>query len=147
MKRGLALLGLLLAACSQPAPDPGQPHVYEQPLDDGRWTVINYWATWCAPCREEIPELNRFAAAHADSVAVYAVNFDGVTDEELRVQATELGITFPLLSTDPANLLGYARPTVLPTTLVITPAGGLSVRLIGPQTEATLEEALGTALD
>ncbi len=136
----LALLCLVLAACG-----PGQP---EQPAGvgplsaDGHWMVLNYWAIWCHPCRAEIPELNDFAAANADSVSVYAVNFDDVRGDELIAQAAELGINFTLLEEDPAAALGYARPTVLPTTIVINPGGELVARLLGPQTEASLQAAM-----
>ena len=133
------LLAALLLACGQ-SPEPpataGAAHhtVVSVPVQAGNWLVINYWATWCLPCRQEIPQLNAFAAEHAGAAIVYGVNYDAVRDEALRVQATELGIKFPLLDTDPAQQLGYARPTVLPTTIVINPAGALIARLQGPQT-------------
>ncbi len=139
MKRFLISLALLtLASCSTENPPLG----IEQLSADGRTVIINYWAIWCAPCREEIPELNEFAAEHADRVAVYAVNFDGVMGEQLLQQAGELGIEFALLEEDPAAELGYARPTVLPTTLFISADGEVLQRLLGPQTLADLEQAL-----
>ena len=78
----------------------------------------------------------------SSSCATYGVNFDNVQGEELLVQAAELGIEFPLLATDPGAKLGYARPTVLPTTLLINPEGELWARLLGPQTLASLEQAM-----
>jgi thiol-disulfide isomerase/thioredoxin len=134
-----ALLCLVLAACGQdqhgPAPGIGS-------LDaSGRWMVINYWATWCVPCREEIPELNEFAENNTARAAVYAVNFDNVRGSELIEEASALGITFTLLEEDPSAGLGYARPTVLPTTIVLNPEGKLVARLLGKQTEASLEAA------
>lgn len=136
----LPLLCLVLAACGS-----GQP---EQPagvgnLDPrGRWIVINYWAIWCHPCRTEIPEINEFAENNPGIAAVYAVNFDDVRGNELLDQAAELGIKFTLLEEDPAGTLGYARPTVLPTTIVIDPGGELVARLLGVQTEASLQAAI-----
>jgi len=49
----------------------------------GRWVLINYWAEWCKPCLEEIPELNTFAEAHSEQVSVLGVNYDGVEGEAL----------------------------------------------------------------
>lgn len=103
---------------------------------------INYWAIWCHPCREEIPELNAFAEQHASDAIVYGVNFDEVDNDRLLVQADELAIEFPLLAADPAQALDYARPMVLPTTMVINPDGEVWARLLGPQTVDSLSAAM-----
>lgn len=132
------LLAAMLISCSPPPPAAGTGPL----LDNGRWKLINYWATWCGPCRDEIPELNTFVHEQREQLDGYAVNFDGVTGAELVVQATELNIEFTLLEDDPAAQLGYARPTVLPTTLLIDPAGEIKARLLGPQTAASLREAM-----
>ncbi len=110
---------------------------------EGHWVVINYWAIWCKPCRDEIPELNEFAAHHGERVRVYAVNFDDVRGDTLLQQAAELGIEFTLLEEDPAAALGYDRPTVLPTTVMFDPSGELAARLLGPQSQAALEAWMG----
>ena len=102
----------------------------------GQWRVINYWAIWCAPCREEIPELN--ALDRDTELLVYAVNYDGKKGAELRSQAAELGIAFALLEEDPGAELGIERPRVLPTTLLVTPQGQVSDTLVGPQTRDSL---------
>ena len=133
---------LLLAACSPPDSPQLPPGVETIPRQQGNWLFINYWAIWCAPCRAEIPELNVFAAEHADQIIVYGVNFDDVDPETLLVQAAELGIEFTLLSADPRKALGYARPMVLPTTMVINPEGEIMARLLGPQTVDSLAAAL-----
>lgn len=105
------------------------------------WTVINYWAKWCAPCREEIPELNAFAARHADSVKVLGVNYDGLQGEALTNDINALQIEFPVLLSDPHNILGIARPTALPSTVIISPDGVVTEILLGPQTEQSLAHA------
>ena len=133
---------LLLVACSRQDSPQLPPGVEAIPRQEGNWLFINYWAIWCAPCRVEIPELNEFAAEHADQVIVYGVNFDDVDPETLLVQATELGIEFTLLSADPGEALGYARPMMLPTTMVINPEGEIMARLLGPQTIDNLAAAL-----
>jgi len=142
MRRRLlpALCCLVLAACG--SDHTGQASGVGSLDAEGRWIVVNYWAIWCHPCRTEIPEINEFAANNASTVAVYAVNFDNTRGEELLQQAADMGITFTLLEEDPASTLGYARPTVLPTTVVIDPTGQLVARLLGTQTEASLQQAL-----
>ena len=99
-----------------------------QPVDElpgaGQWRVINYWAIWCAPCREEIPELN--ALNDSTELMVFAVNYDGQNGEALQSQAAEMGITFTLLEQDPGAALGVERPRVLPTTLLVDPEGAVT---------------------
>ncbi|MFX4228910.1 MAG: TlpA disulfide reductase family protein [Porticoccaceae bacterium] len=86
---------------------------------DSRLIMINYWATWCLPCLEEMPELAEFRNEHRDIVEVYAVNYDNPDAEELRKQIEEIGVEIPALVEDPSIEFGYARPDVLPATVVM----------------------------
>ncbi len=109
---------------------------------DGQWVVLNYWALWCAPCREEIPELNRLDKEN-DSIRVMGVDFDGIeSDQELRRQVELLGIEFPVLQQDPAPALGSEKPRVLPTTMIINPQGEVIEVRVGPQTAESLLEQI-----
>ncbi len=108
----------------------------------GKWLVINYWASWCKPCIKEIPEFNLFAEQNDDNAVVFAVNYGGIANEQLRREVDKLGITFTALVHDPKALLGYPRPTVLPTTIIIDPQGQLHSTLVGPQDQHSLEDAI-----
>ena len=99
------------------------------------WTVVNYWAVWCKPCREEIPELNELNK-EAD-IQVLGVNFDRKTGDALAIDSKTLGLDFNNIE-DPSQALGVERPSVLPTTLVISPEGEVEAVLVGPQTAATI---------
>jgi thiol-disulfide isomerase/thioredoxin len=107
------------------------------------WMIVNYWAIWCAPCREEIPEFNAFAEAHADTLAMRSVNFDDVQGKDLEKQRGELGIAFPSLTAEEKARLQPApgHPLTLPTTYVYH-RNKLVATLQGPQTEATLKAAM-----
>jgi len=109
----------------------------------GRWVLINYWAEWCKPCLEEIPELNAFAEAYGEQVSVLGVNYDGVEGETLARVIVRFGIDFPVLSQDPASIYKFNRPEVLPVTFVINPEGVVQQRLVGPQTLADLKRVTG----
>ena len=100
-----------------------------------QWNVVNYWAIWCKPCREEIPELNQLN--QIENVVVLGVNFDGKVGEALVSDAGDLGIAFDIID-DPAASLNIARPSVLSTTLVLSPEGLLVVTLVGPQTAESI---------
>lgn len=133
----------LLAGCSKPDYETleGERGHYAQWRGD--WVVINYWAVWCKPCIDEIPELNEFSRLHADEVRVFGVNFDGGDPEQQRQQARQLQVAFPVLLRDPAGALGWERPKALPTTVVIDPQGEVRQQLQGPQTLNTLRAATG----
>lgn len=110
----------------------------------GKWQVINYWATWCAPCIKEIPELTMLDENNAN-VAVFGVNFDAPEGDEIAKQIEKMGITFPVYQEDPHVRLGIQMPEVLPTTVLIDPRGKVAEVLVGPQTEASLLSAMGLA--
>lgn len=130
-------LVLSLAACNQKGGT--EPPVTLEDLR-GQWVVVNYWAQWCAPCIEEIPELNTLDQEYAE-VTVLGVNYDGATGEELEQQRQQLGVAFASLQEDPAEQLGQTRPVVLPTTFIVNPDGELKETLIGPQTLESLAQA------
>lgn len=139
----LWLLGLF-AGCSTESVDPVLTLHPDEPvrLSDyrGKWLLINYWAIWCKPCREEVPELNRLH--QADDIEVFAINFDRQLGDVLTGQARELGIAFPLLLTDPLPIFTQKSPSGLPATLVIGPDGQFRQWLMGPQDELKVRQAL-----
>ena len=142
MIKKIVLLCLLLAGCGGDASDSsvglvgGGSHSFKN--DQGKLTLINYWAIWCAPCREEIPELNHFADEYVDQLTILAVNFDNEQGDELLAQTEKLGIEFPSLKSDPRMLWSLKPVSVLPETLIIDSEGVLLHRLIGPQTLESL---------
>ncbi|MCC5885833.1 MAG: TlpA family protein disulfide reductase [Gammaproteobacteria bacterium] len=154
----LGLLGLLSACAdnSQPARDSMNAAVGAAadsiPLLDGttlslselegRWVFVNYWAEWCAPCREEIPELNALQAEAGDRVLVLGINFDQLPVEVMGPQAEKLGIRFAVAAEDPRDLLGITLPEVLPSTYVFDPQGNQAGVLLGPQDLDQLRAAM-----
>ena len=64
----------------------------------GKWVIVNYWATWCPPCLDEIPELSDFHEKHAKTNAVVlGVNYENVDDDYLKSFAAEYFISYPIL--------------------------------------------------
>ena len=111
----------------------------------GRILVVNFWATWCGPCREEMPA---FARLH-ERWKGRGVQFVGLADDDpMKVErfARELAIPYPLwiggeaarnLSQRLGNRLG-----VLPHTVILDASGAPLVAKVGPYTEAELEEKI-----
>ena len=97
--------------------------------------LLNYWADWCLPCKEEIPELNRLHRSGKESgVAVLGVNYDALIGGDLRDQVAKMGIEFPVLIEDPRLRFGFSEPEVLPMTVLVDSDGKVSKVLVGPQT-------------
>ncbi|MEH6610400.1 MAG: TlpA disulfide reductase family protein [Halioglobus sp.] len=131
-----ALLLMLTTGCGQPPSSAAETSRTLEALR-GQWVVINYWAKWCKPCIKEIPELNELDSSYA-SVTVLGVNYDGATGAELTEQTQRFGVEFVSLGEDPAALLQIPRPVVLPTTIILNPAGAVVQTLVGPQTLESL---------
>lgn len=104
----------------------------------GRGIILNFWATWCYPCREEMPALQAIQAANPNIVVV-AVNYRE-TPEQAQAFVEEFGLSFPVLM-DQEGKLGHEFDVVaLPTTFFIDAEGHLTGSHFGPLDEAELQE-------
>jgi peroxiredoxin len=139
-KKYFLILACLLFAGCQGKPDATDSNGKSIYLSDyrGKWMVVNYWATWCQPCLTELPALNTLHTAHADTLVVLAVNFDGLSPPEIRNFAQAQHLTLPFLSHFPVEKFGITEIASLPTTFLITPEGKLFKTLYGPQTEKSI---------
>lgn len=109
----------------------------------GKWVFINYWASWCPSCLDEIPEFNRFYEHHKnDNIALFAVNFDGLSIAEQKSLIKRFNIRYPSLVRDPSNDLSLGDIRGIPVTFVFNPKGQLVTTLYGGQTARTLTETM-----
>jgi thiol-disulfide isomerase/thioredoxin len=109
----------------------------------GHWVYINYWASWCQPCLEEIPELNGFYSRFkGKNVVVYGVNYDALPASKQQQLIRELGIQYPSLGGNPARALSLGDIRGVPVTFVFNPQGKLSKTLLGPQSVNSLKQAM-----
>ncbi len=109
----------------------------------GKWVLVNYWATWCPPCLEEIPELEVFHSNHKDSDAVVlGVNMEDIELAKLRVFVAEQFISYPILRARPESVSPLGSISGLPTSYLVSPQGRVVARQVGPITAQLLEDYL-----
>ena len=107
----------------------------------GKWVLVNYWATWCPPCREELPELEVFYNNHKDSDAiVIGVAMENIKLERLQKFVDNQFLSFPILVTEPAARTELGRIPGLPTSFLIDPDGEVVARQVGPVTAEDVEQ-------
>ena len=110
----------------------------------GKPAVVNFWASWCEPCRKEADHIRRFHERNRGRVAVVGVDYTDERDGARRF-IREYGWTFPNLY-DPEGLAGSRYGlSGLPVTVILDSDGAIAARLRGPQTEAKLDAAVREA--
>lgn len=113
---------------------------YDEPV-----VVVNFWATWCAPCREEIPALAAFDRAR-DDVVVLGVSVDDLPPKALVAAAERLGIDYPVLHDRSGFTAGQWGVSAYPTTFVLDAARDVVTYRVGPVDEDRLEGLVERAM-
>ena len=98
------------------------PDVTLQPLDDGDPValaelkgpmVINLWASWCGPCKRELPKYQAFAEKYDGKVAVLGVDWQETREKAARDLASDTGVTYPLVTDPEGQLRAQALPKII----------------------------------
>ena len=105
----------------------------------GRWVVLNFWATWCVPCLQEIPEIAMFRREHAE-VAVLGVAIDAEDAAKTTRFATKVGHDYPLVLSDDRIEKELGPVRALPTTRIYDPDGKVVYDKPGRVDRKLLEE-------
>lgn len=104
-------------------------------------TVLNFWATWCPPCREEMPELNQFYQGHKQDIDFYAINIqESQTKVNDYIHTNQL--VFPVLLDRDGGIAKLFQINAIPTTVVIDKHGIIQYRKAGTVTKSELETVL-----
>jgi cytochrome c biogenesis protein CcmG, thiol:disulfide interchange protein DsbE len=109
----------------------------------GRPALINFWASWCGPCKQEAPELERLARRLHGEARLVGVDWNDTTANATAFIRAH-GLTYPNLRDGSSQVGNAFGLTGLPTTFVIDSQGRVVRTLRGPQTGATLREGLAS---
>ena len=97
----------------------------------GRSVIINFWTTWCPPCREEIPSMNRaWKLLEKDDIALLAINM-GEDEDTIFIFTADYPADFPMLMDREGEVIAEWPVKGLPTTYVVAPDGTIAYRAIG----------------
>lgn len=111
----------------------------------GHWVVVNYWATWCHPCLEEMPDLSALAAMR-EYIKVVGVANDDLEPDALRAFLQKHPVVYPIVQVDPASPpADFGMPPALPVSWLIDPQGKVAKRFMGPVKAADIEAAIAAA--
>jgi len=106
----------------------------------GKWVVVNYWATWCPPCREEMPELQAFHDNHEKTNGVViGINTEVLGNDAIQSFLDDYFITYPNYVSGPLTESELGKIPGLPTSFLVSPEGNVEARQVGGVTREMIE--------
>jgi thiol-disulfide isomerase/thioredoxin len=105
----------------------------------GKVVLVNFWATWCPPCRAEIPDLIKLQERYRDKLVVLGISEDEVGPDEVKAFVTEQKINYPIAMSTPEMSQIFKGVSALPTTFVIDRDGKVQMRHVGMLDPANTE--------
>ena len=98
----------------------------------GRWVILNFWATWCTPCADEMPALQTIANERSGEIALFGINMNEEADA-IRTYMTRYRLSFPILmNPDDATYANYQLELGIPQTVIVSPQGQMVWHQFGP---------------
>ncbi len=114
----------------------------------GKVVLVNFWATWCPPCRVEMPGFESVYRSHADrGFVIVGLADDPASDARIRSFLQERGITYPVARPDAALEAAFGSPNALPTSFLIDRSGRIRYTVRGIFAQPALALAVNRLLN
>ena len=111
----------------------------------GKWVLVNYWATWCPSCLDEMPDFIDLYDKHkSKDVVVLGVAVDYKNEREVRHFVDDMLVPYPIILGTPKIFAQFGSPSVLPTTLIYNPQGKLETIKRGQLSKRAVELMLSS---
>lgn len=98
----------------------------------GKKVMLNFWATWCPPCKSEMPDMQKFYTEAGNDITILAVNID--PEYDVAGFAKEMNITFPILLDKEDKVMNMYQILTIPTTFFIDEKGLIQNKFMGAMT-------------
>jgi len=114
----------------------------------GKVIILNFWATWCPPCRREIPDFIDLYRSYKDKgLIILGINLDAGDIRSVKRFSEEYGINYPVVIGNDSVTQDYGGIRAIPTTFIIDKKGDIREKYIGYQSRATFEKAVKNLLE
>jgi cytochrome c biogenesis protein CcmG/thiol:disulfide interchange protein DsbE len=109
----------------------------------GKPVIVNFWATWCPPCREEMPAMQKFYEENKKDVEILSVHLTS-QDQRQKVEPfiKKYGLTFPVVLDEKGKVLKLYNIQTIPTSYIIDRDGVIRKKVIGPMTYKQMKEMI-----
>lgn len=111
----------------------------------GKKVILNFWATWCPPCRAEIPDMEKFYSSYKDKdMVILGVNLTKAEKDQTSVKSfiKEYGVTYPIPLDKESLAAEMYQVSAIPTSYIIDPQGTIIQKIVGPMDFETMKSLL-----
>jgi thiol-disulfide isomerase/thioredoxin len=133
----LSMAASILAADFSMTDSTGKVHKLSQ--YKGKWVLVNFWATWCPPCQEEIPDLIALHENKKNNLVVLGIAWSYSDPKQVLAFADSMLINYPIILGDPETASQIGPVEGLPTTYLYNPQGQLVAHQVGAITREDVE--------